>query len=97
MAITKSSLDDQNPWFRVDLEDLYLVQTVKVIRRLDCCFGNMETVEVRVGESESTTDSLFEIVVTGRAHTVAELRISGKWSAKTAKLCSTNRNKSDFH
>ena len=60
MAITKPPPDDQNPWFRVDLEDLYLVQTVKIIRRLDCCFGHMETVEVRVGKS--TIDSLFKIV-----------------------------------
>ena len=61
MAITKPPPADQNPWFRINLQDLYLVQTVKIFRRLDCCFSNMETVEVRVGKS--TTDSLFKIVV----------------------------------
>jgi hypothetical protein len=50
MAATKKPPDDKNPWLRLDLCDFYLVQTVEIVRRLDCCYSEMETLEVRVGE-----------------------------------------------
>ena len=71
MGVTNLPTVDPNPWFRIDVEDLYLVQTVKIIRRLDCCFDEMENVEARVGMS--AINSLFIILVTGIGHAGAEL------------------------
>jgi hypothetical protein len=50
MAATKKPPDDKNPWLRLELGDFYLVQTVEIVRRVDCCYSEMETLEVRVGE-----------------------------------------------
>ena len=50
LATTMGPPEDVNPWLRWDLAGLYLVQAVEVVRRLDCCFNEMETLEVRVGE-----------------------------------------------
>lgn len=71
MGVTKLPADDPNPWFRIDLADLYLVQTVKIIRRFDCCFDEMKNVEARVGMR--AINSLFMILVTGIDHAGAEL------------------------
>ena len=47
-AATRAS--DKNPYWRVDLQGTYLVQTVDFFSRLDCCLDMMETIEVRVGK-----------------------------------------------
>ncbi|CAB3997556.1 partial [Paramuricea clavata] len=41
---------DPDPYWYVELDDMYLVQTVEIISRRDCCAGQVETFEVRVGE-----------------------------------------------
>ena len=41
--------DDPDPYWYVELDDMYLVQTVEIISRRDCCFERIETIEVRVG------------------------------------------------
>ncbi len=50
VCVTKGPPEDEDPWLRWNLDGLYLVQTVEIVRRLDCCFNEMETLEVRVGE-----------------------------------------------
>ena len=40
---------DPDPYFFVMLEYMYLVQTVEIISRKDCCPDKMSTLEVRVG------------------------------------------------
>jgi hypothetical protein len=41
--------DDHDPYWYVELDDMYLVQTVEIISRRDCCVDRIETIEVRVG------------------------------------------------
>ncbi len=41
--------EDPDPFWHVKLDDMYLVQTVEIISRQNCCPDRMETIEVRVG------------------------------------------------
>ena len=50
LAATKDPPEDNNPWLRVNLGDNFLIQTIEIVSRLDCCLNQMETLEARVGE-----------------------------------------------
>ena len=51
LAATKHPLEDNNPWLRLNVGDNYLIQTIEIASRLDCCLDQMETLEARVGTS----------------------------------------------
>ncbi|KAJ7999309.1 hypothetical protein DPEC_G00193050 [Dallia pectoralis] len=42
---------DTNPWWRVDLKDVYRVSTVSLTNRKDCCPERLDGAEIRIGNS----------------------------------------------
>ena len=48
-SITGAISADPDPYWFVKLDDMYLVQTVEVFRRKDCCFYKAGTLKVLVG------------------------------------------------
>ncbi|KAJ8007596.1 hypothetical protein DPEC_G00095670, partial [Dallia pectoralis] len=42
---------DTNPWWRVDLREVYRVSTVSLTRRQDCCPERLDGAEIRIGNS----------------------------------------------
>ena len=44
------------PWWRVDLQNSYLVKKVKITNRNDCCWNRLRNVQVRVGNNLSGPD-----------------------------------------
>ncbi|KAJ7999310.1 hypothetical protein DPEC_G00193060 [Dallia pectoralis] len=43
--------NDTNPWWRVDLKDVYRVSTVSLTNRKDCCPERLDGAEIRIGNS----------------------------------------------
>uniref|UniRef100_A0A673HI68 Fucolectin tachylectin-4 pentraxin-1 domain-containing protein n=1 Tax=Sinocyclocheilus rhinocerous TaxID=307959 RepID=A0A673HI68_9TELE len=46
-----STLNETNPWWRVDLRHIYRVSEVVVTNRKDCCAEQINGVEIRIGNS----------------------------------------------
>ncbi|XP_028281488.1 uncharacterized protein LOC114448621 isoform X2 [Parambassis ranga] len=44
---------DQNPWWRLDLMDVYKINTITIINRRDCCHERLNGAEIRIGNSLS--------------------------------------------
>ena len=44
------TLDEKQPWWRVDLGNVELVNEVYVVNRGDCCGHRLNPFEIRVGE-----------------------------------------------
>ena len=44
------TLYEKQPWWRVDLENVELVNEVYVVNRGDCCENRLNPFEIRVGE-----------------------------------------------
>ena len=44
------TLNEKRPWWRVDLENVELVNEVYVVNRGDCCGKRLNPFEIRVGE-----------------------------------------------
>uniref|UniRef100_A0A8P4KKM1 C-type lectin domain-containing protein n=1 Tax=Dicentrarchus labrax TaxID=13489 RepID=A0A8P4KKM1_DICLA len=44
--------DETNPWWRVDLGGTYIVMSVKVTNRGDCCAERLDGAEIRIGNSQ---------------------------------------------
>ena len=44
------TLDEKQPWWRVDLGNVELVNEVYVVNRGDCCGNRLNPFELRVGE-----------------------------------------------
>ncbi|XP_067872298.1 fucolectin-1-like [Heterodontus francisci] len=42
---------EQEPWWRVDLLQSFRVATVSITNRMDCCTGNLNGAEIRIGDS----------------------------------------------
>ncbi|KAL0189936.1 hypothetical protein M9458_017035, partial [Cirrhinus mrigala] len=47
-SITKQ---DRNPWWRVDLLDVYNITRVSITNRGDCCEERIEGIQIRIGNS----------------------------------------------
>lgn len=47
--LTDDTSVDPNPYWFVRLDDMYLVQTVEVFRRRDCCLDTTGNIKVLVG------------------------------------------------
>uniref|UniRef100_A0A669F4W5 C-type lectin domain-containing protein n=1 Tax=Oreochromis niloticus TaxID=8128 RepID=A0A669F4W5_ORENI len=45
------TLEETNPWWRVDLLAVYKVNAVTIINRQDCCSERILGVEIRIGDS----------------------------------------------
>ena len=45
------TLEDTKPWWRVDLQMTYKVNSVKITNREDCCAERINGAEIRVGNS----------------------------------------------
>ena len=45
-----NTLHDKQPWWRVDLGNVELVNEVYVVNRGDCCQNRLNPFEIRVGE-----------------------------------------------
>lgn len=43
--------NETGPWWRVDLGQTYIVTTVKVTNRGDCCAERLDGAEIRIGNS----------------------------------------------
>ncbi|XP_058639035.1 uncharacterized protein LOC131544671 isoform X2 [Onychostoma macrolepis] len=46
-----STLNQTNPWWRLDLRDVYRVSRVVITNRKDCCAEQMNGVEIHIGNS----------------------------------------------
>ncbi|KAJ8007601.1 hypothetical protein DPEC_G00095720 [Dallia pectoralis] len=46
-----STLKETNPWWRVDLREVYRVSTVSLTNRQDCCSERLDGAEIRIGNS----------------------------------------------
>jgi len=46
-----STLNETNPWWRLDLRDIYRVSEVVVTNRDDCCAEQISGAEIRIGNS----------------------------------------------
>ncbi|XP_035531673.1 uncharacterized protein LOC118338482 [Morone saxatilis] len=44
--------NETNPWWRVDLRGIYMVMSVKVTNRGDCCAERLDGAEIRIGNSQ---------------------------------------------
>ncbi|XP_043101299.1 uncharacterized protein LOC122349353 [Puntigrus tetrazona] len=42
---------DTNPWWRLDLLDIYYISTVIITNRADCCADRLNKVQIRIGNS----------------------------------------------
>uniref|UniRef100_A0A8C1JMW4 Fucolectin tachylectin-4 pentraxin-1 domain-containing protein n=1 Tax=Cyprinus carpio TaxID=7962 RepID=A0A8C1JMW4_CYPCA len=42
---------EMNPWWRLDLIDLQIIQEVIITNRMDCCFEQINGAEIRIGNS----------------------------------------------
>ncbi|KAL0189935.1 hypothetical protein M9458_017034, partial [Cirrhinus mrigala] len=42
---------DRNPWWRVDLLDVYKITRVSITNRGDCCEERIEGIQIRIGNS----------------------------------------------
>ena len=64
-----------DPWMRWDLLDIYLVQTVELFSRTDCCLDEMETLEVRVGMFRSVfrLDAIRSMYLSERMYFLASI------------------------
>ena len=51
----------QNPWWRVDLERMELVNEVYIVNRGDCCGSRLNPFEIRVGKTK-LYEALLEII-----------------------------------
>ncbi|XP_047454989.1 uncharacterized protein LOC125016511 [Mugil cephalus] len=45
------TFNDMNPWWRLDLPDIYKINTVTITNRRDCCHQRINGAEIRVGNS----------------------------------------------
>ncbi|XP_026149692.1 uncharacterized protein LOC113122505 isoform X4 [Mastacembelus armatus] len=45
------TVNDQNPWWRLDLQKIYTVNTVTITNRKDCCPERLNGAEIRIGNS----------------------------------------------
>ena len=49
-----SQMNFQNPWWRVDLEQVEPVNEVYIVNRGDCCGFRLKPFEIRVGKKKIT-------------------------------------------
>lgn len=42
---------EMNPWWRLDLIDLQIIQEVIITNRMDCCFEQINGAEMHIGNS----------------------------------------------
>ncbi|XP_026056124.1 uncharacterized protein LOC113041681 isoform X1 [Carassius auratus] len=55
---------DKDPWWRVDLLDVYRVTRVSITNRGDCCEKRIEGVQIRIGNSLENNGNNNELVAT---------------------------------
>ena len=53
-----------NPWWRVDLENTYVINSIKVFNRIDCCSGRLIGAKLLVGTTDSNNPDDYEEVAT---------------------------------
>uniref|UniRef100_A0A8C1YQL9 Fucolectin tachylectin-4 pentraxin-1 domain-containing protein n=1 Tax=Cyprinus carpio TaxID=7962 RepID=A0A8C1YQL9_CYPCA len=80
-----STLNETNPWWRLDLRDVYRVSEVVITNRKDCCAEQINGTEIRIGnslENNGTNNPMTETDMTGR---YVIIHIPGDWKILT--LC----------
>ncbi|XP_048039126.1 uncharacterized protein LOC125263968 [Megalobrama amblycephala] len=50
-AFCSSTLDETNPWSRLDMRNVYQVSRVVITNRNDCCAEQLDGLEIRIGNS----------------------------------------------
>ncbi|XP_016315909.1 fucolectin-7-like [Sinocyclocheilus anshuiensis] len=55
---------DMNPWWRVDLSDVYRVTRVSITNRGDCCEKRIEGIQIRIGNSLENNGNNNELAAT---------------------------------
>ena len=61
---TEESISFQNPWWRVDLEQVEPVNEVYIVNRGDCCGERLNPFEIRVGKTK-LREVLPKIIILG--------------------------------
>ncbi|XP_059361778.1 uncharacterized protein LOC132100117 [Carassius carassius] len=76
---------DRDPWWRVDLLDVYRVTRVSITNRGDCCEKRIEGVQIRIGNSLENNGNNNELVATvgpiplGNTQTFEFKPVSGRY------------------
>ena len=84
--------DDHDPYWYVELDDMYLVQTVEIISRRDCCVDRMHTSEVRVGMYNDLLMILLILFYSFRQGVVSHLRQGVKTGSEKQNLYQSKKN-----
>ncbi|KAM3590784.1 uncharacterized protein V6R79_016616 [Siganus canaliculatus] len=56
-SCSHTDVNQTNPWWRVDLRQTFIISTVKVTNRGDCCAGRLDGAEIRIGNSLDDIES----------------------------------------
>nr|XP_029537549.1 uncharacterized protein LOC115142234 [Oncorhynchus nerka] len=85
-----------NPWWRVDLLDTYIVTSVTITNRGDCCHTNINGAEIRIGKSlqdngiHNTLAGVITSIPAGRSLTLSWNKgIEGRYVAVVLPKTST--------
>ncbi|RXN14172.1 III-FBPL precursor [Labeo rohita] len=76
---------DRNPWWRVDLLDVYRITRVSITNRGDCCEERIEGIQIRIGNSLENNGNNNKLAATvgpiplGGTHTFAFKPIEGRY------------------
>ncbi|XP_067303747.1 uncharacterized protein [Pseudorasbora parva] len=76
--------EQTNPWWRLDLLKVYTVNRVVITNRLDCCIGNINGAEIRVGNvsSDSLSNPLCAVISSipaGASYSYSCNRMEGRY------------------
>ncbi|XP_060551292.1 protein jagged-1a-like [Ruditapes philippinarum] len=85
--------DEGDPWWRVDLGEVFLIQTVKIYNRLDCCSSRAKDITLSTGTS--LANMLTAGIVTGQMADIEEFILPNNTAARFVQL--TMNGTDPFH
>uniref|UniRef100_A0A672PIG6 Fucolectin tachylectin-4 pentraxin-1 domain-containing protein n=1 Tax=Sinocyclocheilus grahami TaxID=75366 RepID=A0A672PIG6_SINGR len=59
---------ETNPWWRLDMMDLQIIQEVIITNRMDCCFEQINGAEIRIGNSLENNGNNNPIIPAGASY-----------------------------
>ena len=83
---------DPDPYWYVELDDMYLVQTVEIISRRDCCATQIGTIEVKVGMYNDLLMILLILFYSFRQSVVSHLRQGVKTGSEKQNFYQSKKN-----
>uniref|UniRef100_A0A8C1AD48 Fucolectin tachylectin-4 pentraxin-1 domain-containing protein n=1 Tax=Cyprinus carpio carpio TaxID=630221 RepID=A0A8C1AD48_CYPCA len=80
-----STLNETNPWWRLDLRDVYRVSEVVITNRKDCCAERINGAEIRIGnslENNGTNNPICAVIPdipAGESNNYSCYRLEGRY------------------